>query len=201
MNNHYHDSDAESRHSGTDLSQNLSGYTGGSNSHGTSQRTGEYSTLSTVSIRLAKFKEFYENANTDADGDNSIIILTHDDTDNSDEYGRVGGLQWTGDADNEYIFGTAWLDKLYGGDGNDVIYGFENDDIILGQGGVDRLFGDGGDDYIKTGENQAAGTGNGDFASGGSGNDLIEGDDMMAQNEIMFGGPGHDRLFGFEGDD
>ena len=177
----------------------MSGYTGGSNSHGTSQRTGEYSTLSTVSIRIAKFKEFYENANTESA--NSIIILTHDDTDNPEVYGKVGGLQWTGDADNEYIFGTAWLDKLYGGDGNDIIYGFENDDLIYGEGGVDRLFGDGGDDYIKTGEAQAVGTANGDFASGGSGNDKIEGDATNAQNEIMFGGPGHDLLYGFEGND
>lgn len=78
----------------------------------------------------------------DPDKANSVI--------NNDLNG-IGGVKWVGDADNEYIFGTAWLDKLYGAAGDDVIYGFEEDDFIYGGTGKDRLFGDGGDDTIYTG--------------------------------------------------
>ena len=30
---------------------------------------------------------------------------------------EIGGIRWTGDTDNETIFGTDWLDVLYGGGG------------------------------------------------------------------------------------
>ena len=43
-----------------------------------------------------------------------------------------GGVVWSGDVDNEYIFGTDWLDNLSGGAGNDIMYGFEGDDTIIG---------------------------------------------------------------------
>ena len=46
--------------------------------------------------------------------------------------GDTGGLQWNGDVDNELIFGTYWLDKLYGDEGDDVVYGLEGDDVIEG---------------------------------------------------------------------
>ena len=54
----------ESRYSGTN-SENLDGDTQGSHSHGTSdtQNDGKASTLSTQSIILEKYEEFYENVN------------------------------------------------------------------------------------------------------------------------------------------
>jgi Ca2+-binding RTX toxin-like protein len=148
----YHDSShvKESSHSGTYWSLNESGDTNGSFSHGTSNRTGEASTVSTVSIKLKPFKEFYANDVHDQmveildDPNKADSVINHN-------FNGIGGVKWTGDADNEYIFGTSWLDKLYGGAGGDVIYGFENNDVIYGEGGRDRLFGDGGDDLIKTG--------------------------------------------------
>ena len=46
--------------------------------------------------------------------------------------GQPGGIAWSGDADNEYIFGTSWADNLYGEGGNDIMYGFEDDDFMQG---------------------------------------------------------------------
>ena len=63
---------------------------------------------------------------------------------------EIGGLRWIGDADNEMIFGTAWMDNLIGNEGNDHIYGMEGNDFISGGDGIDRLFGGGGDDRIVT---------------------------------------------------
>ena len=107
-----------------------------------------------------------------------------------DETGDPGSIVWVGDADNEYIFGGDWHDQLTGNAGNDIMYGFEGDDEIIGGDGVDRLFGDAGDDTIFVGDYSftidlpvgpnATGIGTsvaspnaseGDFASGGSGND------------------------------
>ena len=118
---------------------------------------------------MKNFKEFYANENTTADDPHSVEILTVSNPDA--EFGNIGGLKWQGDADNEYIFGTSWLDKLYGGAGDDVIYGLEEDDFIYGNDGVDRIFGDAGDDNLVTGDNDTVG--DGDFASGGTGNDII----------------------------
>ena len=65
--------------------------------------------------------------------------------------GNIGGIKWNGDIDNEVIFGTLWLDKLYGDDGDDLMYGFEEDDTIVGGLGQNRLFGNGGNDLIMLG--------------------------------------------------
>jgi hypothetical protein len=123
----------ESSHSGTYLSPNNSGDTGASNSHGTSNRTGEASTLSTVSIKIKETLDYYNNSITSEGSDVKILDMpvAHGGVE-TPEYANIGGLSWEGDADNEYIFGTAWFDKLYGGEGADVLYGFEGDDLIYG---------------------------------------------------------------------
>ena len=66
-----------------------------------------------------------------------------------------GGVVWSGDVDNEYIFGTMWMDDLSGGAGNDIMYGFEGDDTIIGGLGTDRLFGSEGNDTIFVGDSVA----------------------------------------------
>ena len=126
-----------------------------------------------------------------------------------------------GDTDNEYIFGTMWEDTLNGDNGNDILYGFEGDDTIIGGYGIDRLFGDSGDDLMYLGaevprtalpelamvdlygENLTVidassstnlGADEGEFASGGSGNDTIVGTNLA---NTIFGGPGHDILLGY----
>ena len=59
---HYGHGTSESSHSDTLLSDNTSGYTGGSNSEGTSQNTtNPFSTLSTVSISLKEYHDRYAN--------------------------------------------------------------------------------------------------------------------------------------------
>ena len=127
----------ESSHSGTFLSDNTSGDTGGSHSHGTSDRSGKASLLSTVSIELKENLTYFANnitSDNDSVNDSSVTttieILTVSDAAGDNKFGKLGGVQWQGDADNEYIFGTSWLDKLYGSNGHDIIYGFEGDDLI-----------------------------------------------------------------------
>ena len=62
--------------------------------------------------------------------------------------GLGGGVTWTGDADNEFVFGTNWNDILMGEAGDDTVYGFEGDDKLYGGDGINKLFGDAGDDLI-----------------------------------------------------
>jgi Ca2+-binding RTX toxin-like protein len=78
-----------------------------------------------------------------------VKILTVEPT-KDNKFGTLGGLEWVGDEDNEYIFGTSWLDVLKGEAGNDVLYGLEGADKIYGGKGNDRIFGDAGDDTIYT---------------------------------------------------
>ena len=145
---HFHDP-LESRYSGTH-SENLDGDTQGSHSHGTSdtQNDGKASTVSTQSIILEEYKEFYAN---NADGE-EVKIRDAVDPGKMAKGNRTtaapGGIEWTGDADAEYIFGTSWLDILKGGGGDDLLYGFEADDVLEGGYGDDKLFGDGGDDVL-----------------------------------------------------
>ena len=84
-----------------------------------------------MSIKLKPFTNFFANDNADE----NVEILDDPNKANGvikHELNGIGGLKWTGDADNEYIFGTSWLDKLYGGAGDDVMYGFEEDDLMYG---------------------------------------------------------------------
>ena len=132
----------ESRYSGT-ASENLHGDSQGSFSLDTSEGDGEAS-VSTQSIEIVPYQDFFEDANPGA----TLVI---NDQGGADDTGNPGGVTWTGDADEEYIFGTSWNDSLYGDAGDDIMYGFEGDDEISGGYGVDRLFGDAGDDTIFLG--------------------------------------------------
>ena len=84
-----------------------------------------------------------------------------------------------------------------------MVYGFEGDDNLGGGWGRDTIFGGPGDDTIRT-SNVFGGThmdNDGDFASGGSGNDTIRGADSGNFREILHGGPGHDFINGYDGND
>ena len=68
---------------------------------------------------------------------------------------------------------------------------------------MDRLFGGPGNDLIRTSE-VYGGThmnNDGDFASGGSGNDEILAAETGDFAEILLGGPGHDFIHGYDGND
>ena len=132
----------ESRYSGT-ASENLHGDTQGSYSLGSSENDGEVS-VSTQSIEIVEYQDFYEDAN-----DAATLVINGQGR--ADDTGMPGGVTWMGDADNEYIFGTMWLDTLNGDNGNDILYGFEGDDTIIGGYGIDRLFGAAGDDLMYLG--------------------------------------------------
>lgn len=80
------------------------------------------------------------------------------------------------------IEGTAYDDKLRGGDGNDKIFGKEGNDIIIGEDGDDLLLGNEGDDILTGKEGD-------DELEGGEGNDQLD------------GGLGEDKLEGGEGSD
>jgi hypothetical protein len=125
-----------------------------SDSEGTSQATGEASTLSTVSFTVQKYTNTYENNFNDA-----VVNVrdlrdenptSHDDEKPKFDMTGIDGLEWTGDADNEKILGTGWLDILLGNAGRDQVYGFEGDDYLTGGDGNDQLFGGGGDDILHT---------------------------------------------------
>ncbi len=63
----------------------------------------------------------------------------------------------------------------------DSIYGEEGGDYILGQQGADLIWGGGGDDDIYGGHNVPGGLDTGDFIDGGTGNDVIVGDNASIQ--------------------
>ena len=115
-----------------------------------------------MSISLKEYANIYEN-NFD-----SATVSIFDAA--GGKFGKLGGLNWAGDDDNEIIFGSSWLDRLRGNAGDDEISGFEEDDYIHGGAGDDRLFGDSGDDEIHSGATTLL-----DFLSGGSGNDELYG--------------------------
>ena len=112
-----------------------------------------------------------------------------------------GGIEWTGDpnAEFQFVFGTSWADSLLGGIGDDSLYGFEADDLIEGGYGSDKLFGDAGNDilYAESRANVASEygdeIGDANLLSGGTGNDRLYG---SRGPDILFGGPGHDFLYG-----
>ena len=199
---------SESRYSGTE-SDNFHGFTAWSISRGTSDG-GAASVVSTQSITLVEPMDFYENALTGTDEtddstiETSLMLLDRDGNFLEDDVvGGISGIRYQGDFDNEVVFGTDWIDKLFAGGGNDTIYGFEGDDILGGGWGRDAIFGGPGDDIIRT-SNVAGLThmdNDGDFASGGSGNDTIRGADSGNFAEILHGGPGHDFLNGYGGND
>ena len=189
----------ESRYSGTN-SENLHGDTQGSHSHGTSNNSdGKASTVSTQSITLKSYENFYSN-----NEDDQNIQVRDAETGKFANGNRVtnapGGIMWEGDGDAEYIFGTSWADILDGGAANDLLYGFEGDDEMVGGDGNDKMFGDAGDDEMYADSETTVGTAIGDvFAnlmSGGSGNDRMYG---HKGDDAMFGGPGHDLLYGGRG--
>ena len=84
----------ESRYSGTvGGSENADGDTQGSVSEGTS---GDGISVSTQSIEIVPYEDFYENANVGGE----MITVNHQTTTGQ------GGVTWQGDGDNEIIFGT-----------------------------------------------------------------------------------------------
>ena len=135
-----------------------------------------------MSIKLKETLDRFKNDTTETA--ESIVVLSDPGSDR--QFGNIGGLQWNGDADEEYLFGTAWLDKLYGGLGSDRIYGFEGDDIIYGSL------------TDHTGDNANMDTLVPDFIFGDAGDDKLF---VYGKNSVASGGSGNDQLFVMQGED
>jgi Ca2+-binding RTX toxin-like protein len=108
----------------------------------------------------------------------SLRTPTRTTTTGTDDANRIDGF--SGDGDEDTIFGLG---------GDDLLAGLNGDDTLYGQDGKDRLDGDG--------ETQFRADGN-DHLSGGDGNDVIAGE---GGRDVLTGGPGADNLSGGPGDD
>lgn len=114
-----------------------------------------------------------------------------------------------GEATDDLAVGTAFVDKIYGlngnddidgGFGDDTLFGGNGDDLLQGGYGLDVLYGSEGDDKIwgGAGGDTIFGGGGNDSIAGGVGPDQIDGglgDDFIA------GANGRDLLTGGEGAD
>ncbi|WP_291302705.1 VWA domain-containing protein, partial [Desulfovibrio sp. MES5] len=77
------------------------------------------------------------------------------------------GNDWLyGGAGDDVLFGMGGNDHLYGGAGDDLLFGGSGNDHLYGGAGNDWLFGGSGNDYLDGGEGS-------DHLYGGSGNDII----------------------------
>lgn len=74
---------------------------------------------------------------------------------------------------DDTIYGSAYIDNLFGGDGNDTIYGNAGDDLIFGGNGNDTSYGGSGNDTIldAAGDDSLWGQAGNDTLWGGVGND------------------------------
>ena len=140
-------------------------------------------------------------------------------------HGQSGIDQVYGDAGDDQVFGDAGDgqvqvgQRLFGGSGRDNLFAyapainsigaFNNQTLLVG----DQLFGDGGGDFLHGNARQ-------ELLVGGSGNDVIIGDefvgntyqthaqrgigtesDVNGADDSLFGGSGEDQLYGGGGDD
>lgn len=121
---------------------------------------------------------------------------------------------------NDYLYGGAGKDTIYGDGGSDYIEGGAGNDIILGDDNKTKLLGKfhGNDTiYAGDGNDQIWGSGGNDTIYGGADDDYIDGDahkDNLEEDQngidtlfgadgkdTIFGGGKKDYLYGGEGDD
>jgi Ca2+-binding RTX toxin-like protein len=77
-----------------------------------------------------------------------------------------------------FTFNAIYITDTHGG-GNDIVYGEDGRDILIGQQGSDTIYGGANDDDIIGGHNVANGFDTGDKLDGGSGRDVIAGDNAI----------------------
>ena len=125
-------------------------------------------------------------------------------------FGRAGDDDMQGDSGNDEMYGGTEMDIARGGPDDDLVYGQQDDDDLFGDGGFDRLIG--GDALDGTPDTK-------DDIVGGTGNDVILGDNgtiatpsgnatMPATtpagtfgNDVITGDTGDDRIYGQLGND
>ncbi|HUL02172.1 MAG TPA: calcium-binding protein, partial [Gemmatimonadales bacterium] len=134
-------------------------------------------------------------ADTIFDSGGSDLILAKGGNDRIDA--------WRGGDDR--LDGGAGSDDIGGGPGRDVVIGAADPDVLTGSAGDDFVYGGSeialGDLY-SVGETQSASGQKGDWADGGTGDDIVAGDagdDALtgaAGGDVLFGGGGADNIFG-----
>ena len=119
------------------------------------------------------------------------IEALHGSAFNDRLFGGNGVDTLLGNAGNDEIHGSGGSDKIYGGTGNDVLIGGAGWDTISGGGWSDNLYGYNGNDRLfgDFGNDLLDGGGNHDWLDGGDGAD------------VLIGGWGKDTLTGGAGAD
>jgi Ca2+-binding RTX toxin-like protein len=123
------------------------------------------------------------------------VDVLYGDGDNDFMFGRDGNDNLNGGGGNDSLNGEGGDDTLIGGDGDDTFYGGPNADDCDGQGGVAYIPNkdcETGPSY-STCESQVANI------VGSGGNNIINGDDLVA--DVIDGKGGDDTIRGFGGDD
>ncbi|MCC6926423.1 hypothetical protein [Novosphingobium sp.] len=101
--------------------------------------------------------------------------------------GGAGADSVHGETGNDVLFGEDGNDVLEGGLGIDYLAGGSGDDDIRGSEGADALYGEAGDDYLVGGEDFAT-----DILVGGDGADVLNGQSLLGDFDLMNGGAGDD---------
>ncbi|MEW8026281.1 MAG: calcium-binding protein [Candidatus Thiodiazotropha sp.] len=115
--------------------------------------------------------------------DDTIYGLEGDD--------MIYGYNGVGDYGDNWLYGGAGSDTIYGAYGVDYIEGGTEDDHIRGYNGNDELHGGAGDDEILGGNND-------DLLYGDAGADILKGEN---NNDTLIGGLGADELWSGNGYD
>jgi Ca2+-binding RTX toxin-like protein len=139
-------------------------------------------------------------------------ILMYTDWFDDDLHGKPEDDTIEGLGGNDNIWGEAGDDDMYGGDGDDWIWPTESG--VIGAWGEDSADGGNGDDHllfgVTTDDVELWGGGGGDWIAGGSGNDILYGDNPpyptkpdypYPQPPEIYTPPGVDIVNGNDGND
>lgn len=144
-------------------------------------------------------------------GNGTDVIFGNDNSQKKDEFlygeagidlmfGNSGNDVMEGGADLDLMFGNRGDDKMSGNDGTDLVFGNTGMDLINGNAGLDILFGGSEWDVINGGaDTDIVFGGDGcDAIDGGDGADILFGGDYM---DLIVGGNSLDIVFGGAGKD
>jgi Ca2+-binding RTX toxin-like protein len=109
--------------------------------------------------------------------DEALAADTEDDGVSGDDwlYGEAGGDQMHGQGGDDRLFGDDLTEA-------EAVDGPAGADVLFGNAGSDRIFGHGGHDRITGGTDVAKRADTGDLIAGGSGDDLIFGDNAVVES-------------------
>jgi Ca2+-binding RTX toxin-like protein len=113
------------------------------------------------------------------------VVLRYRDEASCDT-GKCGGDVLHGDADNDQVFGQGGDDAIEGGTGDDYLEGNQATDDVKGQDGEDDILGGSSDVASGTGSERQGRPDAGDVLSGGSGADLLTGDNAIVTRIAPF---------------